>query len=141
MNKFFVLFHRNKRWKVVFHSLICLFIYSIIYQFVHSFMFYYKYCCCCALLLRIPRTPHFVKIYCLAFEVKNQSFAEEPIAMRLSCTIPLHCPQSGKLKIRLLRMLLDSLWGMSFSSCTSRMPSPTGYYFRVLANHLHTHFP
>ena len=50
--------------------------------------------------------PDIVKIYCLAAEVKNQSLAGESIAMREQCTIPLHCPQSRKLKIRLLLMLL-----------------------------------
>ena len=67
-------------------------------------------------LFWIPRTPHIDKIYCLAFKVKNQSLAGESFAVFEPCTVPLHCVRSSKLKIRLLRMLLDFLWGMPFSS-------------------------
>jgi len=69
-------------------------------------------------LFTIPRTPHIVRLYCLAFEVKNQSLARESIAMCEPCTNPLHCPQPSKLRIRLLRMFFDYVWGMPFGECS-----------------------
>ena len=69
-----------------------------------------------SILLRIQRTPHIVKIYCLAFEVKKQSLPGVSIAMRKPYNIPLHCSHSSKLKIRLLCMLLDTLWEITIQS-------------------------
>ena len=62
----------------------------------------------CLSLLRILRTVPIVKTYCCTVEVYSQSLAGESIAMREPCTIRLHYPQSSKLKIYLLRMLLVS---------------------------------
>ena len=56
--------------------------------------------------LRIPRTVHVVKPIVKPLKFR-QSLAGESIAMREPCTILLHCPHSSKLKIFLLRMLLD----------------------------------
>ena len=67
-------------------------------------------------LFWLPRVPPIVKTYCYAVEVQSQSLAGDAIAMREPCTNPLHCRQSSKLRIRLLRMLLESLWGMTFSA-------------------------
>ena len=67
-------------------------------------------------LLGTLTTPRIAAIYCVALHAKNQSLVEKSIAMREPCTIPLHCPQSSKLKISFLHILLDSILGISFSS-------------------------
>ena len=49
-------------------------------------------------------------------EIQSQSLTGKSIAMHEPCTIPLHCSQLSKLKIRLLSVLLDSLCGMTTSA-------------------------
>ena len=42
------------------------------------------------------------KTHYYAFEAQSQSLTGESIAMREPCTIPLHCPQSSRLRLCLL---------------------------------------
>ena len=67
-------------------------------------------------LLRIPRTTPIVKTYCYAVAVESQSLTGESIAMQRALHYHIALPTISKLKIYLLRMLLDSLRRMTASA-------------------------